>query len=169
MPQLISNSKRDKLLLACEALVLEGKDSPSEVSTLLNISFNTAKSYLSIIQQRWSNTNDYSDLKAKRQDLILKTQKVLKDAFEQKNQSKNVIEANQSLRTVLLAIERLQKLNGLDKTEDEVPNIKIKEMQIFTYAQQINQLPVDQKDLVMSKVRDELKKRKGKVNQFPHC
>lgn len=162
MSKLISNSKRDKLLLACEALALEGKDSPSEVSTLLNISFNTAKSYLSIIQQRWSNTNNYGDLKTKRQDLILKTQKVLKDAFEQKNISKNVIEANQSLRTVLLAIERLQKLNGLDKPEEETPDLKIREMQIFTYAQQINQLPPSQKELVMSEIRAEIKKRRNK-------
>ena len=40
--KLISNTKRDKLLNKCESLMLQGVDSPTDISESLNVSFNTA-------------------------------------------------------------------------------------------------------------------------------
>lgn len=70
---LISNTKRDKLLNRCESLMPQGIDSPTDISESLNVSFNTAKSYITIIKERWSNYSNIEELQAKRQELIRKT------------------------------------------------------------------------------------------------
>jgi len=47
----IPNLKKDILLSECEKLMLRGEN-PTEISRTLNISFNTAKNYYFVVQQR---------------------------------------------------------------------------------------------------------------------
>lgn len=63
---LISNSKRDRLLTKCESFMLQGIDSPSEVSGELNISFNTAKSYIALVRERWASSLSVDELQTRR-------------------------------------------------------------------------------------------------------
>ncbi|MCL5090836.1 MAG: hypothetical protein M1514_02380 [Patescibacteria group bacterium] len=113
--RLISNTKRGKLLNRCENLMLQGIDNPTDISESLNVSFNTARSYIAIIKQRWSNYSNTEELQAKRQELIRKTEEV-KESWELKKTAKNTLEAVGALRTALMAIERLEKLQGIDFT-----------------------------------------------------
>ncbi|MFA6250284.1 MAG: hypothetical protein WC686_02125 [Candidatus Shapirobacteria bacterium] len=163
MSKLISNSKREQLLTACESLILRGIEKPTDVSSTLHISFNTAKSYISIIRERWSLSVTTEELQAKRRELINKTENVLKEAYELKGKSKNTLESVQALRTVLMAIERLQKLIGLD----DLPKPKSELIQqnniIFQMAQTIQKLPNDQKEKVLQRIREEKIKR-GSLN-----
>jgi uncharacterized coiled-coil DUF342 family protein len=159
MSKLISNSKRDRLLSACESLILKGQDKPTDISSTLNISFNTAKSYILIIKDRWSQTISTEELRAKRQELVHKTEKVLKEAYELKDKSKNTLESIQALRTVLMAIERLQKLIGIDDLPKSEPEFVQQNNMLVQFANEINELPPDQKSEALRLIRDEKRKR----------
>ena len=60
--KLISNSKRDRLLTKCESLMLQNTDSVSDIADALNISFNTAKTYIRLIRERWSDSSNVEKL-----------------------------------------------------------------------------------------------------------
>ncbi len=62
---LISNSKRDRLLTNCESLMLQRVDSSSQISEELNISFNSAKSYISLVRERWASSLSVDELQIK--------------------------------------------------------------------------------------------------------
>ena len=79
--KLITNSKRDKLLNQCENLLLRGVDTPTDISDSLNISYNTAKSYISLVKERWTSSTTIDKLHAKRQELIRKTEDIIKEAW----------------------------------------------------------------------------------------
>ena len=111
---LISNSKRDRLLTKCEGLMLQGVDSPSDISRELNISFNTSKSYIALVRERWASSLNVNELQARRQELIRKTEEIAKEAWTLKNTAKNTTEAVAALRTALMCVERLEKLQGLN-------------------------------------------------------
>lgn len=155
--KLITNAKRDKLLTRCESLILQGYDSISEVSERLDISFNTARSYITLIKERWSSGTNIEELQGKRQELIKKVEAVIKEAFILKSKAKNTLEATSALRTILMAVERLEKLQGIDSLP--LPLEKPREVQIFEWAQTINRLPSEQKDFVMKRVRKEIDRR----------
>ncbi|QQG40764.1 MAG: hypothetical protein HYV37_00355 [Candidatus Levyibacteriota bacterium] len=155
--KLISNTKRDKLLNKCESLMLQGVDSPTDISESLNVSFNTARSYVTIIKQRWSNYSNTEELQAKRQELIRKTEEVIKEAWTLKNHARNTLEAVGSLRTALMGIERLQKLLGIDSLP--IPIEKPVEIQTFELAQEVIALPEEDKSVALSMIREEIKKR----------
>jgi hypothetical protein len=155
--KLISNLKRDKLLTKCESLILQGVDSPTDISSTLKISFNTAKTYIRLIRERWVDASNVDELQAKRQELIRKTEEVIKEAWILRNHSRNVLEGTGSLRTVLLGIERLQKLLGIDSLPLQVE--KSAETLTFEFAQEIIALPEEEKQMAFNMIEDEIKKR----------
>lgn len=155
--KLISNSKRDKLLTKCEGLMLRGVDSSTDISESLNISFNTAKTYIALIRERWSSSSGVDELQSKRQELIRKTEEIIKESWELKKTAKNTLEAVGALRTALMAIERLEKLQGIDSLP--IPIEKPTEIQIFEYAQEINVLPKEEKEMALTMIREEIRKR----------
>jgi len=167
MSEPISNSKRDKLLSACESLILRGQDKPSDIASSLHISFNTAKSYISLIRERWSLSVTTEELQTKRQELIHKTEKVLTEAYELKDKAKNTLESVQALRTVLMAIERLQKLIGIDELPKPEPELIQQNNILVQFADKINELPPDQKLEALQLIRKEKEKR-NIVTQFPY-
>lgn len=159
MPKLISNSKREQLLSACESLILKGVDKPTDISSTLHISFNTAKSYISIIRERWSLSVTSEELQTKRRELINKTENVLKEAYELKSKSKNTLESVQVLRTVLMAIERLQKLIGIDDLPKPESELIQQHNLMSQFAKKLNELPPEEKAKAMQQIQDEKRKR----------
>lgn len=159
--KLITNSKRDKLLTKSEGLMLRGIDSPTEVSELLNISFNTAKTYIALIRERWSDSSDVDKLQFKRQELIRKTEEIIKESWELKKSARNTLEAVGALRTALMAIERLEKLQGLDSLP--LPTEKSTETLTFEFAQEIIALPEEEKQTAFDMIENEIKKRDATI------
>lgn len=159
MPKLISNSKREQLLSACESLILKGVDKPTDISSTLHVSFNTAKSYISIIRERWSLSVTSEELQTKRRELINKTENVLKEAYELKSKSKNTLESVQVLRTVLMAIERLQKLIGIDDLPKPESELIQQHNLMSQFAKKLNELPPEEKAKAMQQIQDEKRKR----------
>lgn len=155
---LISNSKRDRLLAKCESLMLQGVDAPSQISEELNISFNTAKSYVALIRERWSSSLNVDELQARRQELIRRTEEIAKEAWILKNTAKNTTEAVAALRTALMCVERLEKLQGLNSLP--LPIERPMTNPISELANRINQLPPEEKAKYVLKVKDEIRKRK---------
>lgn len=151
MAQKISNAKRDNFLTQCENLMLRGVNSPTDISETLNISYNTAKTYISLIKGRWSRSSSIDELQTKRQELIRKTEAVISEAWKLKDKAKNTLEAVGALRTALMGIERLEKLQGIN--ELPLPIEKPREVQMFEIAQEVNVLPEKSRQLVLTAVR----------------
>jgi len=145
------NILKDKRLRKCESLILRGIDSPTELSKQLGISYNTAKSYISVVQERWTISSDTIKLQAKREELIRKTEEIVKEAWKLKDNAKNTLEATGALRTALMAIERLQKLRGLNNPPLQIE--KHQETKIFEYAQAVNTLPNESKQIILTAIR----------------
>lgn len=162
--KLISNAKRDRLLTNCENLMLRGTDSPTDISNSLNVSYNTAKSYIEIIKERWASSYSLDELQAKRQELIRKTEEIVKEAWVLRTTAKNNLEATGALRTALMAIERLEKLQGINSLP--LPLEKPKSTQMFELAQKANMLPKKDRDKFLLRVREEIKKRKMEIEVF---
>lgn len=161
--KLISNLKRDRLLTKCESLVLQGTDSPTDIADALNISFNTAKTYIRLIRERWVDSSSVDELQSKRQELIKKTEAIIRESWQLKNSSKNTLEAVGALRTALMAIERLEKLQGIDSLP--MPIERPVELQVFEYAQQISVLPQDEKVLALKLIKEEIHKRESAISE----
>ncbi len=159
--KLISNLKRDRLLTKCESLVLQGTDSPTDIADTLNISFNTAKSYIRLIRERWVDSSSVDELQVKRQELIKKTEAIIRESWQLKNSSKNTLEAVGALRTALMAIERLEKLQGIDSLP--MPIERPVELQVFEYSQEISVLPQDEKVLALKLIKEEIHKRESAI------
>lgn len=121
----VSGLKKDKLLRKCELLMVKGVDSATDVSEQLNVSYNTAKSYIEIVRERWEDYHTVEELQAKRKELIKKTEAIIAESWELKDKAKNTMEATNSLRTALMAIERLQKLHGIDDVPPQPEKSKI--------------------------------------------
>jgi len=155
---LISNSKRNKLLTKCENIMLRSTDSPSDVSDALNISYNTAKSYIRLIREKWADSSSIDELQSRRLELIKRTEAIVSESWQLKNSAKNTLEAVGALRTALMAIERLEKLLGIDTMP--LPIQKPTELRIFEYAQEINTMPENEKEVALKMIRNEIKKRK---------
>lgn len=158
----ISNSKRDRLLNQCENFMLRGMDSPTDISDSLNISYNTAKSYIALVKERWATFSSVDELQAKRQELIRKTEEIIKESWVLRTTAKNNLEAVGALRTALIAIERLEKLQGINSLP--LPIEKPIETQIYELAQEANQLPKKERDRFLMRLKEEIKKRGGSVN-----
>lgn len=145
------NVLKDKRLRKCESLMLRGIDSPTEIGEQLDISYNTAKSYIAVVQERWTSSSDIGELQAKREELIRKTEEIIKEAWKLKDNARNTLEATGTLRTALIAIERLQKLRGLDNVPLQAE--KYQETEIFEYAQAVNVLPDKSKQIILAAIR----------------
>lgn len=154
---LISNSKRDRLLTRCESLILQGIDSPSEISEELNISFNTAKSYIVLVRERWGSTLSVDEMQTKRQELIRRTEEIAKEAWILKSTAKNTTEAVAALRTALMCVERLEKLQGLNSLPLPIDKPQLNPM--YDLAQKINQLSSEEKQKYTLRVKEEIKRR----------
>lgn len=155
--KLITNLKRDKLIAQCENLMLRGVDSPTDVSESLNISFNTAKSYITLVHERWGTYSSVDKLQAKRQELIRKTEVIIRESWVLRDTAKNNLEAVAALKLALTAIERLERLQGINTLP--LPIEKPREMQISDLADSINQLPPDEKQKYVLRVKEEIKRR----------
>lgn len=154
---LISNSKRDRLLTKCESLMLQGIDSPSQISEELNISFNTAKGYIALIKERWGSSLSVDELQTKRQELIRRTEEIAKEAWTLKNTAKNTTEAVAALRTALMCVERLEKLQGLNSLPLPLERPMVNPMSEL--ANRINQLPPEEKAKYVLRIKEEIKRR----------
>lgn len=158
-----SGLKKDKLLRKCELLMVRGVDSVSDVSEQLNVSYNTAKSYIEVIRSRWQDYHTVEELQAKRKELIKKTEAIVTESWELKNGSKNTLEATGALRTALMAIERLQKLHGIDDVPPQPE--KPKELKMAELADQINTtLSPETKQIVLDAIKKAIKIQKQKFN-----
>lgn len=155
--KLISNSKRDRLLTKCESLLLQSIDSASDVADSLNISYNTAKTYIGIIRERWADSSDIDELRVKRLELVKKVEAIIRESWQLKNSAKNTLEAVGALRVALAAIERLERLLGIDSLPPPIQ--KPAELQIFEYANEINILPEEEKEISLKMIREEIVKR----------
>jgi len=153
----IGNIKKDRLLRKCEGLMLRGTDSPTDISRELKISFNTAKSYILTIKTRWTDSKSMEELQGKREELIRKTEEIIRESWKLKDNARNTLEAVGALRTALQAIERLQKLTGLDSLP--LPTQKHTELQIFEYAKEIHALPENQKTIALKMIKKEITER----------
>ena len=149
--KVITNLKRDRLLRRCESLMLRGLDSPTDISRELNIAFGSAKSYISIIQQRWTDSNNTEDLEAKRQELVRKTEEVIREAWELRKNAKNTLEAVAALRTIIMAVERLEKLQGIAMLP--IPEEKSQELRVAEMAEEVNKLPKEAREVIIKAVR----------------
>lgn len=158
---LISNSKRDRLLTKCESLMLQGTDSPTDLADALDISFNTAKSYVVLIKERWGSTLNVEELQAKRQELI-RTEEIAKEAWILKNNAKNTLEAVSALRTALMCMERLEKLQGINSLPLPIDKPQVNPM--YELVQKINQLPADEEQKYVLRIREEIKERRVEIS-----
>lgn len=161
---LISNSKRDRLLVKCESLMLQGTDSPTDIADELNITFNTAKGYIALVKERWGSSLSVDELQARRQELIRRTEEIAKEAWTLKNNAKNTLEAVSALRTALMCVERLEKLQGLNLLPLPIDKQQVNPMSEL--ADKINQLPPDEKQKYVLRIKEEIKKR-GIELSFP--
>lgn len=160
--KLISNAKRERLLTNCENLMLRGVDSPTDIANSLNVSYNTAKSYIELIKERWASSYRLDELQAKRQELIRKTEEIVKEAWVLRTTAKNNLEATGALRTALMAIERLEKLQGVSSLP--LPLEKPKSTQMFELAQKANMLPKKDRDKFLLRVKEEIRKRNVEIS-----
>lgn len=147
----LSGIRKEQLLQKCEALMLQNIDSPAEISRSLKIAYNTAISYAEIVKSRWAKNSNIDELQAKRQELIRKTEQIIKEAWLLKNKAKNGLEAVGALRTALIAIERQQKLLGLDALP--LPEEKPMQMIISEFANEVNSLPPEQKQQILARLK----------------
>jgi len=141
-PKIIRNLKKDKLIAKCEKLLVKGVDSITDISEELDVSYNTARGYVELVKSRWIDSKNIEELQAEREGLIKKVQEVIKESWQIKNTAKNSLEASQALRTILMAIEQLRRLQGLDL----VPPLldEPDETKVFKMAQEVNQLPKEE-------------------------
>ena len=92
--------------------------------------------------------------------MIRKTEEIIKESWELKKTARNTLEAVGALRTALMAIERLEKLQGLDSLP--LPMEKSAETLTFEFAQEIIALPEEDKQTAFDMIENEIKKREVK-------
>ncbi len=163
-PKVIRNLKRDKLLTKCEKLLVRGVVSVTDISEQLNVSYNTARGYVDLVKSRWVDSKSVEELQTEREMLVKKTQEVIKECWEIKSTAKNTLEATQALRTILVAVEQLRRLQGLDMLPPTME--KQSETQIFEMAQSINQLPQEEYKIAMQMIRAEIVKKSKDDNSL---
>ncbi len=151
-----SGLRKDKLLHKCELLMVKGVDSVSDISEQLKVSYNTAKSYIEIVRGRWQDYHSIEELQAKRKELIKKTEAIIAESWQLKSKAKNTQEATGALRTALMAIERLQKLHGIDDVPPQ--SEKPKQQQVSELAHVLNTtLSLESKQMVITSIRKAIK------------
>lgn len=154
--------KKDRLLRKCELLMVRGVDSPTDISEQLNISYNSAKSYISIIRERWSDSQTIEQIDTTRRELIKKTEAVIVEGWKLKNEAKNVADATNALRVILAAVERLQRLYGVDEMpplDKHKHTLSASEM-----AHKLNTtLSPEARKIVIEAIRVAIKKSKGYI------
>lgn len=153
--------KKDKLLRKCELLMVRGIDSITDISEQLNLSYNTAKSYVEIVRGRWADYHTVEELQVKRKELIKKTEAIIAESWELKNTAKNAQEATSALRVVLMGVERLQKLFGIDNVPPQPE--KPQELVISELADKVNTtLSAESKIMVINAIKTAIKFEKQK-------
>lgn len=110
-----------------------------------------------MIKTRWMDSKGIDELQIERENLVKKIQEVIRECWELKNTARNTLEATQALRTILLAVEQLRRLQGLDLLPPTTA--KPSEVQIFEMAQAVNQLPKEEYQEALRLIRIEIKKR----------
>lgn len=157
----VSGMKKDKLLRKCELLMVRGIDSITDISEQLNLSYNTAKSYVEIVRGRWADYHTVEELQVKRKELIKKTEAIIAESWELKNTAKNAQEATSALRVVLMGVERLQKLFGIDNVPPQPE--KPQELVISELADKVNTtLSAESKIMVINAIKTAIKFEKQK-------
>jgi len=162
----VSGLKKDRLLRRCELLMVRGVDSPTDISEQLNISYNSAKSFISIIRERWADSQTIEEIDTTRRELIKKTEAVIAEGWKLKNEAKNVADATNALRVILAAVERLQRLYGVD----EMPPLdKPQLMTTSEMAQKFNTtLSPEAKQIILDALKKAIKldKKSSGVSQI---
>jgi len=157
--KIIRNLKKDKLISKCEKLLVKGTDSITDISEELGISYNTARGYVELVKSRWVDSKNVEELQSEREGLIKKVQEVIKESWQIKNTAKTALEASQALRTVLMAVEQLRKLQGLDMLPPALDESD--ETMVFNMAQEINKLPKNEYRVAMQMIEAEIIKKGG--------
>lgn len=132
-------------------LMTQGIDSATEISEQLNVSYNSAKSFIAIIRERWADSQTIDEINITRRELIKKTEAVITEGWKLKNEAKNVADASNALRVILAAVERLQRLYGVDEMPplDKPPVMTIREV-----ALKLNDtLSPESKQVVLTAIR----------------
>lgn len=162
-----TNLNREQTIIRCEDYMLRGYDRPSELSQLLGVAYNTAKEYVQIVRARWQLQGDPLARESARSELVKKAQEVIKESWALKSNTKNNMEKISAMRVILHAIERLTKLQGLDTNNNQDTPIQMslaiqRHSQVVLMAEQLNQLPPDEKEKAKEMIKAEIKKRKSK-------
>lgn len=164
--KIIRNLKRDKLISKCEKLLVKGTDSITDISEVLGISYNTARGYVELVKSRWIDSKSVEELQSEREGLIKKVQEVIKESWQIKNTAKTALEASQALRTILMAVEQLRKLQGLDMLPPALDDTD--EAKIFNMAQEVNKLPKKEYKIAMQMIEAEIIKKGGTESDFAY-
>ncbi len=165
-PRIIRNLKKDKLIARCEKLLIRGLGSITDISEQLNVSYNTARGYVELVKSRWADAMNTKELQAEREGLIKQVQEVIKESWQIKNTAKTALEASQALRTILLAVEQLRRLQGLDLIPPAIEEPD--ETKIFQMAKEINQLPKEEYKVAMQMIRAEITKKSKAKGEFTY-
>lgn len=163
----VSGLKKDKLLRKCELLMAKGRDSITDLAEELGVSYNTAQSYQEIVKQRWANSYTMEELQTKRKELIKQTEAIISESWKLKENARTVQDGSNALRTALMAIERLQRLHGIDAVPPQPE--KPKELQMSELADKLNTtLSSEAKQMVIDSIRKAIKlNRKAKSITSP--
>lgn len=164
--KIIRNLKKDKLISKCEKLLVKGTDSITDISEELGISYNTARGYVELVKSRWVDSKSVEELQSEREGLIKKVQEVIKESWQIKNTAKTALEASQALRTILMAVEQLRKLQGLDMLPLAIDESD--ETMIFKMAQEVNKLPKNEYRVAMQMIEAEIIKKGGAESDFAY-
>lgn len=156
------NLKKDQLISKCEKLLVRGVESITDMSSELGVSFNTARGYIEVVKSRWVDSKSIEQLQAEREGLIKKTQEVIRECWNIKSTAKNALEATQALRTIIMAVEQLRRLQGLDLLPLHMEESS--ENQIYDMAQSVRQLPKEEYKIAMQMIRTEIIKKSDSTN-----
>ena len=118
---------------------------------------------MEVVKARWEIQGDPIKRESARAELIKKAQEVVKEGWILKSNAKNTMEKVSAMRVVLHAIERLTKLQGLDTNNNHDTPVYMsleiqRHMQITMLADQVNQMPPEQKQKAIEMVKAKLKK-----------
>jgi hypothetical protein len=165
----IRNLDKDKQINQCEKLLLKGTSSTAELARKLNVSYNTAQNYRLVVQQRWLDGTKQEDIESLRQRLIKQVEVVIHQSWIKEKQSQNIIESSTCLRTILQGLERIEKLSGINslpppKVETETTK---SETVMMEYVQEYQILEPQEKEVVMSKIKQRLSEFKNEKPPLP--
>lgn len=93
--------------------------------------------------------------------MIRRIEEIAKEAWMLKSTAKNTTEAVAALRTALMRVERLEKLQGLNSLPLPVERPPLNPM--YELAPKINALPSVEKQKYVLRIKEEIRRRKAEI------